>query len=184
MGYLQCAIPVFDGLLPEPHNSAVLRLLFVCAHWHGLAKLRMHTDQTLDIMDDVTTEIGAKFRAFSNKTCSAFDTQELPRESAARKRRRLKKAKGDQASAAPELPTELDGPLAKKFSLQTYKYHALGDHAKTIRRYGTSDSTSTEPVSNLCYVKMICANLVIKLRGNLSTVPQRRGTSARIKETS
>ncbi|KIM83848.1 hypothetical protein PILCRDRAFT_68635, partial [Piloderma croceum F 1598] len=48
---LQCAIPVFDGLLPEPHNSAVLDLLFVIAHWHGLAKLHMHHDLTLDILD-------------------------------------------------------------------------------------------------------------------------------------
>jgi hypothetical protein len=32
------------GSIPEPHNGAIQRLLFLCAHWHGLAKLRMHSD--------------------------------------------------------------------------------------------------------------------------------------------
>jgi len=40
---IQCAIPVFEGLLPELHNTHVLKLLFDLAHWHGLAKLQMHT---------------------------------------------------------------------------------------------------------------------------------------------
>lgn len=35
----QCAIPVFNSLLPEPHNNMVMQLLFTCAHWHGLVKL-------------------------------------------------------------------------------------------------------------------------------------------------
>lgn len=60
----QCAIPVFDGLLPEPHNSSIMRLLFLCAHWHGLAKLRLHSDLTLDILDDVTTTLGEVFHHF------------------------------------------------------------------------------------------------------------------------
>ena len=158
----KCAITAFEGLLLEPHNSTILRLLFVCAHWHGLAKLRMHTDPTLDILDNVTTEMGAEFRKFTDKTCSAFDTQELPREAAARKRRNLKKnVKGrkrlgdstpepsmDPSMNAAEDP---DGPLPKKFNLQTYKYHSLGDYANTIRRFGTSDSFSTEPVSRILY---------------------------------
>ncbi|KIK21724.1 hypothetical protein PISMIDRAFT_77613, partial [Pisolithus microcarpus 441] len=33
---LQCAIPIFTGLLPEPHNGQIIKLLFVLAHWHGL----------------------------------------------------------------------------------------------------------------------------------------------------
>lgn len=154
---LKCAIPVFEGLLPEPHNSTILHLLFICAHWHGLAKLRMHTDPTLKMLDDVTIEMGSEFRAFSNKTCSAFDTQELPREVAARKRRKLKKAKGTKAST--DLPSalsmdhqsnhmeEADEPLPRKFNLQVYKYHCLGDYGSIIRRHGTTDSYSTEPVS-------------------------------------
>jgi len=173
----QCAIPVFDGLLPEPHNSAILRLLFVCAHWHGLAKLRMHTDATLDILDQTTSRLGAEFRKFTDKTCAAFNTRELPREVEARKRRQLKKmqahsVRGDTGSsqfpvdsipipsagngskagnlnaAGAKAETSMkNGPQLKKFSLNTYKYHSLGDYASTIRRVGTTDSYSTEPVN-------------------------------------
>lgn len=197
----QCAIPVFDGLLPEPHNSAILRLLFTCAHWHGLAKLRMHTDQTLDIFDNVTLLIGADFRAFADKTCPAFETKELAREAAARQRRGLKKAQ-DKGKAPTTLVSDSNKqsqqeaqnkdkapvPLAsdsngqpqqgaqdkgkapacldsdskgqsqqkapqsrrKKFGLRSYKYHSLGDYPATIRRFGTTDSYSTEPVGSNC----------------------------------
>jgi hypothetical protein len=141
MGY-QCAIPVFDGLLPEPHNNAILRLLFTCAHWHGLAKLRMHTSDTLNIFDDATRQIGAEFRVFKATTCPAFETRELDRERDARLRSRLKKGEADKPSAkAPS------AHLPKTLNIQTYKHHALGDHPAMIRHFGTSDSISTEPVS-------------------------------------
>jgi hypothetical protein len=83
----QCAIPVFDGLLPEPHNTRILRLLFNLAHWHGLAKLRLHTHTSLDILSRVTTSLGKSFRDFQEKTCSMFQTRELEREKGARQRR-------------------------------------------------------------------------------------------------
>jgi hypothetical protein len=55
----QCAIPVFDGLFDGEDNDEILQLLFVFAHWHGLAKLRMHTDQTLALLDEATALLGA-----------------------------------------------------------------------------------------------------------------------------
>jgi hypothetical protein len=36
----------------------VLKLLFELAHWHGLAKLCMHTDATLEILSSVTISLG------------------------------------------------------------------------------------------------------------------------------
>ena len=36
---------------------------------------------------------------------------------------------------------------AKTLNLNTYKHHVLGDYANTIRRYGTTDSYSTESAS-------------------------------------
>ena len=44
---LQCAIPAFESLLPEPHNAALLKVLYSFAQWHALAKLRLHNDFTL-----------------------------------------------------------------------------------------------------------------------------------------
>jgi len=151
----------------------------------------MHTDLTLDIMDDVTTEMGAEFRMFSATTCSAFSTQELPRETAARSRRALKKSRGKNPSAdavqgpskAPSAqPAEKpDTPRLKRFNLQTYKYHSLGDTAKTIRRYGTSDSFSTEPVSVPCHINVFCADRINGHRANLSTVRRKLVTNAQTK---
>ncbi|GJF00863.1 hypothetical protein PsYK624_171650 [Phanerochaete sordida] len=52
---LQIAVPVFDGLFAnERDNQLVSKLLFELAHWHSLAKLRMHTDSTLELLDDAT----------------------------------------------------------------------------------------------------------------------------------
>jgi hypothetical protein len=44
----------------------------------------------------------------------------------------------------PKIPA---GRRKKTFNLNTYKAHALRDYVETIRRYGTTDSYSTEPVS-------------------------------------
>lgn len=97
---MQCAIPVFDGLLPEPHNKVVLKLLFDLAHWHGLAKLRLHNDLTLKLMEAATISLGKKLRDFSQNTCPSFETRELHREYDARIRRESKKA----ASKRPQAP--------------------------------------------------------------------------------
>lgn len=78
----QCAIPVFDGLFPTPHNETIQELLFTCAQWHASAKLRMHTDYTLKAFEELTTALGDKLRFFANDTCSNYNTFELPREAA------------------------------------------------------------------------------------------------------
>lgn len=120
----------------------MLELLFICAHWHGLAKLRLHSDNTLHIMDDVTAELGTQFREFCDKICPEFQTRELPREAAARRRRCTK---GNRQSGA-NTGTDTKEPHQKNFNLEIYKYHSLGDYAATIRRLGTTDSYSTTTV--------------------------------------
>jgi hypothetical protein len=79
---------LFDG----EDNDEILQLLFMFAHWHGLAKLRMHTDQTLALLDEATALLGAKFRHFVNHTCGKYKTRELQREARARARRAAKKS--------------------------------------------------------------------------------------------
>lgn len=151
-------MPVFEGLLPEPHNKIVLDLLFLMAHWHGLAKLRLHTDLTLTHLDKVTTELGEQLRVFKRRTCTAYKTGELPRETAARKRRKARpKTKAQPTKSEPVSKVEISIPQPKpkskrnklkEFNLNTYKTHALGDYVNMIRRYGTTDSYSTEVVSS------------------------------------
>ena len=75
---------MFEGLFEEPHNKRIMKLLYRTAEWHALAKLRMHSDSTLSLLEDVTVEFGKLMRQFRDLTCSQFQTLELPRETAAR----------------------------------------------------------------------------------------------------
>jgi hypothetical protein len=181
-------MPVFDGLFPAPQNQIVQDLLFTLAHWHGLSKLRMHSDLTLDILDAMTTDIGNQLRNFKVNVCSAFDAKELDREVNARSRRLAKEAiRQTQAgkknkSATNGLPNDGNEQTMTvanhnklrrtvSFNLRTYKIHALGDYVSCIRRFGTTDSYSTEPVSIdncSCTDNLICLDRV-----NWSTAPAR-----------
>jgi hypothetical protein len=61
-------------------------LLFVSAYWHGLGKLRMHTDSSLQVLDIITIAFGQKLRDFAEETCKNFDTVETDKEYQALKR--------------------------------------------------------------------------------------------------
>jgi hypothetical protein len=102
----------------------------------------MHSDVTLDIMDDVTASLGSAFRHFSHEVSPAFNTKELRREANARRRRQTQNT-NQRKKAKPS-----DGELLKKtFNLCTYKYHSLDDFANMIRQLGTTDSYNTAIVS-------------------------------------
>jgi hypothetical protein len=64
----------------------VLHLLFVLSHWHGLAKLCLHTDKTLDIFERVMKDLGNRIHSFVSDTCPRFGTKELPHEAEAQRR--------------------------------------------------------------------------------------------------
>lgn len=172
------------------------------AHWHALAKLRLHTDETLDSFDQVTCTLGEKLRKFVAKTCAAYQTEELPKEKSARMRRQKARTtgtghqhQGEHISASlgntsgeqplPEgeaITMAAHKPQIKKdkvFNLNTYKTHALGDYATTIRQNGTTDSYSTEPVSDFTYrlLKSHIEHLLYPVpRENWSIDHQRQGT--------
>ncbi len=65
-----------------------MKLLYRTAEWHALAKLRMHTDSSLMLLDKLSIEFGQLLRQFRELTCTKFATLELPREVATRNRRR------------------------------------------------------------------------------------------------
>ena len=137
----KCAMPVLDGLLPAKHDNDIQSLLFTTAEWHTLAKMRLHTDSTLAWLDESTKAFGKQIRRFQSHTCSFFDTRELPQEEAARSRRQKKK------KVSINLPNPSPAGTKKKlFNLILIKLHALGDYVKTIKRFGTTDSYSTQPV--------------------------------------
>ncbi|KAF8835853.1 hypothetical protein BDN67DRAFT_992306 [Paxillus ammoniavirescens] len=124
---LQCAILVFAGLFPGPHHSQILKLMFLLGHWHGLAKLQMHTDETLNILESITKNLGDELHKFVSETCPAFSAKELRQSGGA-----VAQAQGNNR-------------CQKVLNLRTYKLHALGDYAAQIKQYRTTDSYSTQP---------------------------------------
>ncbi|KAF9056169.1 hypothetical protein BJ165DRAFT_1522113 [Panaeolus papilionaceus] len=137
---LQCSIPVFEGLLDEPHNQRLMKLLYCMAEWHALAKLRMHTNRTIALLQELTTELGKQLRHFRDTTCVDFQTFELPKEALARARREAASSTGQHSATSGQS----SGRQAKTLNLQTVKMHFLGDYATYIRLFGTTDSYSTQ----------------------------------------
>jgi hypothetical protein len=128
-----------------------MTLLFRLAEWHAFAKLRMHSESTLTLMESATATLGNIMRKFRDATCSAFKTRELPKEAAARGRRQARK-QVKKASQPEKLPAgaksnvQSKNAKGKTLNLATYKVHALADYVRTIRLFGTTDSYSTQTV--------------------------------------
>ena len=156
------------GFLPEPHNSTVHKLLFLLAHWHGLAKLRMHTDDTLEILEGVSGRLGNQLRMFAYETCAAFSTRELRREAESRRRRQVREGGDGTSQNQKTSVTTAGGRRPKLLNLRTYKLHALGDYPAQIRMYGTTDSYSTQSVS--CHTFILSCNCLYPApRGSSNT---------------
>lgn len=110
----QCALAAFEGLFPGDHDGRAQDLLFAMAHWHSLAKLRMHTDLSLRILDSWTSILGEAARVFAKLTCSRFETRELKSEYDARKRRESKKFGQDKGGKKSSQPAD-QGVVATPF---------------------------------------------------------------------
>jgi hypothetical protein len=103
---------------------------------------RHHFDQSTDLSN--RTETTAMHDPSSTQTslppCSPIfstcpDAGPQSNSGSLRQRQQLRD-QGDQSAGKHEV----------KFTLETYKHHALGDYVETIRQYGTTDSYSTESV--------------------------------------
>jgi hypothetical protein len=130
-------------LFPTDHDAVVQSLLYRFAQWHALAKLRLHSESTIDFLGETFKKLSQKLRKFRRFTCAAFNTLELPKEKAARQR------KATKCSEAGGAPPESSGAKIKVFNLSTYKFHAMGDYATTIRLFGTTDSFTTQIVCTI-----------------------------------
>ena len=98
-------------------------LLFIFAHWHGLAKLCQHTDLSLAILESTTSVLGQTLWDFQEKLCPAFDTKELKQEAAARERQQAKKAAGPMnksisASTTTSNAASIDAVAAEPHTMQ------------------------------------------------------------------
>ncbi|KAG2045982.1 hypothetical protein BDR06DRAFT_852944, partial [Suillus hirtellus] len=177
---LQCAMPVFEGLFPGDHDAIVQSLLYRFAHWHALAKLRVHSKTTLSALDDTFKKLSHQLRRFRDFTCAAFTTTELLKEKAARGRKLAR-----ERSGLNDPGTGSGGRKVKKFNLNTYKFHAMGDYVRLIRLFGTTDSFTTQIAELVHRALIVFYPLTNKLDtpAQLATHERRRHVLRRIAET-
>ncbi|KAK0498196.1 hypothetical protein EDD18DRAFT_1071292, partial [Armillaria luteobubalina] len=123
-----CTIPCFEGLLSPKLDTLILDLIFLFACWHAHAKLQLHTESSLSVFTCLTSQLR-----------SLIAHHEI---NASKKKGMTIKHVG-QAVAKGKISM---AKLTKKFSLSTYKYHAMGDYPAMICAFGTTDSYSTQSV--------------------------------------
>lgn len=119
----------------------MIELLFIFATWHALAKLHIHTETSLRLLDTATTALGNALRYFARVTCLEFDTFETTAEYAKRQRQQATTT----STAAPP-PTSRQ---PRKFSLKTIKLHFLGDYVSCIKMFGTTDNYNSALVCQI-----------------------------------
>ncbi|KAJ3537255.1 hypothetical protein NM688_g6717 [Phlebia brevispora] len=134
---LQCSIPVFEGLLPEPYNTHIQALLYSIAYFHCLAKMRLHTDTSVALLDHAYSVMASHLRHFHTVICPRFQTKETTREYTARMR-----AQANGTARGP-VATESSGRKPRSFNMSTIKMHLLGYYATYIPLYGTTDGYNT-----------------------------------------
>lgn len=63
-------------------ERVILNMIWYLLLWHAIAKLRMHTEVTITILERLTIDLGKVVRIFARKS-SKIKTYELPWEMAA-----------------------------------------------------------------------------------------------------
>lgn len=129
--------------MPED-NDRILTLLYVILSWHGLAKLRLHSDATIKLLRQETVRLGKELRMFQKDVCSRYETYETPKEAASRVRAAASRM---ESAGAPANVEGISTRKRRTFNLSTSKIHALGDYVEEIVAYGTTDNFSTQLVS-------------------------------------
>jgi hypothetical protein len=157
---------VFDGLFPVEDDRSIKELIFLLVTWHGYAKLHLHTDTMLEMMETVGTALCQAIRDFATITCPQYKTRELPQETHAHTSRQQEQAKCGKGTRQRKTA----GIKDKSFNTATFKLHCIPDYVPTIREYGMTDSYSTQTVSPpispiTCLISHNRANLPIAYLG-------------------
>lgn len=153
------------GLFQDNHNKPISTLLFVILTWHGLAKLRLHTELTLTLLRRSTVRLGQELRNFQRNICPHYDTKETAREAQSRIRAQARREGVGRASdtmtlaplggqpTAVSAATTVQNPSRKKFtfSLTKPKVHFIGDYVPEIEYSGTTDNYSTQIVRHFFF---------------------------------
>ena len=79
----------------------MLDMLFFLAKFHTFAKMHLHTKQMLELFDQSIIKLIEDMQKFKTVVCAAYETKELPRETAARGRRDAAAAAKASSKSAP-----------------------------------------------------------------------------------
>lgn len=134
-------MPAIEDLFPMVDEPIIQDMLFELAVWHALAKLRLHTDVTLDIFRASTRHMYEATKTFATVTCPRHETRESVQQAQARVRR-------EQAQNPNAQPDSRRRQL-KYNVINTYKYHSLGDFPDYVAGHGPTDNWTTQVVSRL-----------------------------------
>jgi hypothetical protein len=115
----------------------------------------MHTDDTLSLLDSITTILGRELRQFRRIVCSAYSTKDLPKEDAARQRKKqreqVKAATGaasgassshSKATKSSSTQTETSQPNEPGKLLLIKKIRA----SQLVQRQTTEETTEVQSV--------------------------------------
>ncbi len=111
------------------------------AYWHSLAKMRMHLESSLKLLENACSVMGVCLRHFEQVICPRYATKETVREYTSRIRNQSEMARDSSSASA-----RVAGRRARTFELSTIKLHLLGDYPEFIREYGTAEALSTSTV--------------------------------------
>jgi hypothetical protein len=142
---LQCAGPCFEGLFGR-YDAKIQDLLFITACWHASAKLRLHTDSSLNAFRGMTASFTQELRFFAKKVCPSFVTRKTPKEAQKAQRRRAAEAAKDAGHGSARSVNLVDSEVVE-FNLHTPKIHSIIHYPDCIAAFGTTDSYSTQLVS-------------------------------------
>lgn len=156
----------FEGLFDSTSDSIIQDLLFTFATWHGYAKLRLHTDSSLEDFGRMTFTLGQLLRRFKKKVCSKFATQETPHEAERRGRNAIRRAAKRGALRYTLAAARRRRTVKKEFNLETIKTHSIGHYEEMIRAFGTTDLYSTRTAS-LSFIFLL--SLIILVAGRIKS---------------
>lgn len=111
------------------------------------ARDREKSQQAAQALGDVSVTSGTANTTGGSEDIPPNHNTEVSTPKPGKKRKRTTKA-SKQNPDADEVPLLSDrlARLKRSLNLNTYKNHSLGDYTAAIRRYGTTDSYSTESV--------------------------------------
>ena len=160
---------MFLGILPEPFNSAIATLLYRVCTCHALAKLRMHTDASVDHLQRSIAAFASELR--KAEKCLRNIQQVGTRKSKTSYRIGQSNIKGKRKhNSSHATVTGPDKTLTNpppSLNRNTVKLHSIGDYPRSILRYGSVDSYSTFLVNLLPHIPRVII-LTLFNRANLN----------------